>query len=268
MKTYYSLSDRVAAKKYSMVKRLLDDSLNLDLTYDNGTLFTMAIENNSYDIVKILLEYFEQNQLNSYKHGSYEYSLLKGKIRNIIEQTIEYSDISLEMKNILSPYLDFNDYRLIHAAAAGNEQEVKELLREGKIDINLKDDVFENTALHFAYQNGHSEVIKLLIKAGSDTEVVNDKGLTPKEVDKLQYINGKQCQSILYDSDQLNNIKANDTEKLELLLSQTIPVKKKYNSLPDLSSTFEHSQELDVLSLDHHNAVHTTGDLFNFDDSL
>lgn len=267
MKIYYSLSDRVAAKKHSMVKRLLDDNLNLDLTYDNGTLFTMSIENNSYDILKVLLEYFEQNQLSAYKQGSYEYSLLKGKIRNILEQAIECTDISLEMQKILSPYLDFNDYRLIHAAADGNEKEVKELLLEGKIDINLKDDVFENTALHFAYQNGHSEVIKLLIEAGADTEIVNDKGLTPKEVDKLQYINENQCQSILYDLAQLNNIKANDTEKLELLLNHPVSVKK-CNSLPDLSSTFEHSQEFDVLSLNNHNVVHTTGEFFNFDDSL
>ncbi len=268
MSDYEDLADRIGAKKYSMVVTLLNRKNDLDLTYDNGTFFNMSIENNSYDIVKVLLEYFERNQLNAYKQGSYEYSLLKGKMRNILEQAIEYNDISLEMKNILSPYLDFNDYRLIHAAAAGNEQEVKELLLEGKIDINLKDDVFKSTALHFAYQNGHSEIIKSLIKAGADTEITNDRGFTPKEVDRLQYISEKQCQSIVYDFDQLKNIKVNDMEKLELLLNQPIPVKKKYNSLPDLSSTFEHSQEFDVLSLDHYNVVHTTGDLFNFNDSL
>ena len=68
MKDYIALSDRIGAKKYSMVLTVLNRNTDLDMTYENGTFFITAIEQNSCDIVSILLDYFQKNQLNKYFH--------------------------------------------------------------------------------------------------------------------------------------------------------------------------------------------------------
>ncbi len=109
MKVYYSLSDRIAGGKYLMVQRLLDNNSDLDLMYDNGTFFNMAIENNNYDIVKTLLDYFTKNQLSDYEESTYEYSNLKSKMRNVLETAIEDVPLSEEMKQVLSSYISFDD---------------------------------------------------------------------------------------------------------------------------------------------------------------
>lgn len=251
MKDYEDLADRIGAKRYSMVVSLLNRVSGLDMTYDNGTFFKMAIENSSSDIVQVLLEYFEQNQLSSYQKDSYEYAILKGKLRDILEKSIEYNELSSKMKEILSPYLDFNDYRLIHAAADGNEQEVKELLLGGNVDINLKDDIFENTALHFAYQNGHYGVVQLLIEAGADKAIVNNKGLTPKEVDRMQYITEEQCLGSLFVSGIPNNLAENSTQKVEAWLSDNLINNKQFLHQEIDSSTHAHSPSSDIGILGH-----------------
>ncbi len=267
MKDYEDLSDRIGANRCSMVINLLNKNTNLDLMYDNGTFFKMAIENNSHDIIKVLLDYFEENQLSAYKENSYEYSILKGKMRDILKFAINSVELSSETQKVLSSYLDFHDYRLIHASADGNLVEVQELLKNDQIEIDLKEEIWGNTALHLAYQNGHYDVVKLLIQAGADQDITNDKGLIAKEVDKLQYINEEQCQNVLSGLTQLENIKNSNIDKIKWLLNQPTSLKK-YNSSPDLSSTFEHSQEFDILSLDKQNVVHTTGELFNFTDDF
>ena len=195
MSDYEDLADRIGAKRYSMVVSLLNRVSGLDLTYDSGTFFKMAIENGNSDIVQVLLEYFEQNQLSSYKKDSYEYAILKGKLRDILEEATEYNELSSKMQDILSPYLDFSDYRLIHASAAGNEYLVTELLNNSKIDINLKEETWGNTALHFASQNSHVKVILLLVKAGVDTEITNDHGMTAKEVYNMRHVTGDDVQA-------------------------------------------------------------------------
>ena len=109
MTNYHKLSDRIAAKKYSMVKTLLSQDKSLDLTYGEGTFFNMSIRNNSQEIVKILLFYFKENQLSKYDSNSEEYDDLKNKLKEILITATEDVDISPEMKKVLSPYIDFED---------------------------------------------------------------------------------------------------------------------------------------------------------------
>jgi hypothetical protein len=104
---YIQLSDRISWKNVSLVSNILNKNIDLDLTYNEGEFFTLAIENNSVEIIKTLLDYFNENHLSKYTSGSTEYLLLKNKMRDILEVAIEDVSLSEEMKEMLSPYIDF-----------------------------------------------------------------------------------------------------------------------------------------------------------------
>lgn len=109
MTNYHQLSDRIAARKYSMVKTLLSEDKSLDITYENGRFFKISIKDNSYDIVKALLNYFEEKQLSRYDINSEKYNELRAQLKNILEDVIEEKDLSLKMQEVLSPYINFED---------------------------------------------------------------------------------------------------------------------------------------------------------------
>lgn len=114
MSDYISLADRIGAKKHLMVLNLLNKNKDLDVMYEDGTFFITAIEQNSYDIVNTLLEYFENNQLSKHEPRSLEFSILKKKMYDIIELAIEDVKLTEEMKKVLTPYLpqEEEDYQL------------------------------------------------------------------------------------------------------------------------------------------------------------
>lgn len=211
---YTDISNSINRGNISSLKRLLLKSNLIDVTQDGCDFFYLPMERDQPEIINILLAYFFQNQLPRYNKGSYDYVILIKNLKESIDDwTTEYG-CSTEMQNLLSFYdFKFNDYRLIDAVIEGNEKAVKDLLLEGKIDVNLKDDIFENTALHFAYQNGNYKIIQLLINAGADTEVVNDKGFTPKELDKLNYINIIEINNSQSTADHNNSLKQGDILK-------------------------------------------------------
>ena len=102
---YIQLSDRISWKNKLLVSNILNKNTDLDLTYNEGEFFTLAIEDNSVEIVKTLLDYFNNNQLAKYKSGSIEYLLLKNKMRDILEIAIEDVSLSEEMEEVLNPYI-------------------------------------------------------------------------------------------------------------------------------------------------------------------
>lgn len=209
---YTDISNSINRGNISSLKSLLLKSNLIDVTQDGCDFFYLPMERDQPEIINILLDYFFQKQLPRYDKGSYDYVILIKNLKESIDDwTTEYG-CSTDMQNLLSFYdFKFNDYRLINAVIEGNEKAVKDLLLEGKIDVNLKDDIFENTALHFAYQNGNYKIIQLLINA--DTEVVNDKGFTPKELDKLNYINIFEINNSQSTADHNNSPKQGDILK-------------------------------------------------------
>lgn len=110
MKTqdYIKLSDRIAWKNRSLVEDILSHNEDLDLLHKNGKFFKMAIEDNSTDIVEILLEYFQKNQFGKYDSQSIEYYNLRTQLVEVIEIALDEVTLSAEMKKILSLYIDFD----------------------------------------------------------------------------------------------------------------------------------------------------------------
>lgn len=77
----------------------------------------------------------------------------------------------LELKNL-------RGMTTLHVScAAGNFVAVKELI--GQCDLGVTDDVEENTALHIACSNGSSDIVELLLGAGSKLECRNKYNETP-----------------------------------------------------------------------------------------
>ena len=67
---------------------------------------------------------------------------------------------------------------LIRAAAAGDDAEVRALLRRGDVDVDVRDEL-ENTPLHWAGYSGHVSTVDTLLALGADVHAANRSGATP-----------------------------------------------------------------------------------------
>ena len=58
--------------------------------------------------------------------------------------------------------------------------EVKRLLDEKRVNVNLANDeeYYKRSALHYAAENGHLELIKLLVQTGEDVNIADNDGET------------------------------------------------------------------------------------------
>ena len=70
---------------------------------------------------------------------------------------------------------------LMKCAADGNSARVKELLAFHAFDINARS-ANGSTALFYAARNGHEEIVALLLGAGADPTIKNDKGSTASDI--------------------------------------------------------------------------------------
>ena len=70
------------------------------------------------------------------------------------------------------------DIPLWEAAMRGNIEAVKQHLGAGA-DVNVKDDNWGATPLHFAARNGHKDVAELLVVKGAAMNTKDDDGRTP-----------------------------------------------------------------------------------------
>merc|ERR1712129_473467 len=69
--------------------------------------------------------------------------------------------------------------QLGNAALSGDAEECQRLLESGTVkDVNWKRPDDGNTALHLAAEEGHMQVVKLLLAAGADPEKTNSFFLT------------------------------------------------------------------------------------------
>ncbi|RYP04478.1 hypothetical protein DL764_004417 [Monosporascus ibericus] len=66
--------------------------------------------------------------------------------------------------------IDTRKWRSLHAACeAGSTQQVRDLVKRDDVDIDARG-LRDRTALHVAAQNGHLEVVKILIQHGADLD--------------------------------------------------------------------------------------------------
>ncbi|KAI1145495.1 hypothetical protein F4825DRAFT_243403 [Nemania diffusa] len=80
------------------------------------------------------------------------------------------------------------EFPLYSAAAGGGYNETKRLLEQGA-DASMRTR-FRWTALHWAANNGHADVVRLLLEYGADVNAVSDTGKRPLEMAKNGEIRG------------------------------------------------------------------------------
>ena len=68
---------------------------------------------------------------------------------------------------------------LWHAAGSGEVDEVKGMMRAGRVDVNWRTPDVKSTALHQAAMYGRAETAAALLSYGADPNVANIYGETP-----------------------------------------------------------------------------------------
>ena len=68
------------------------------------------------------------------------------------------------------------DEALREACSIGNTDLVKQLIKDGSVDINSKNKMNGWTGLHWAVKRGHESIVTFLLKHGADPSIQNDKG--------------------------------------------------------------------------------------------
>lgn len=67
---------------------------------------------------------------------------------------------------------------IIQLAKNGNVEQLKEQLL-GEVDLNLRDELYGQTALSWASENGHLEVVKILLGKHAKIDIADDGGRLP-----------------------------------------------------------------------------------------
>jgi hypothetical protein len=110
------------------------------------------------------------------------------EVEEISDENVDNEQDSGELNDLFSKILGgnfkvnfvTNRPDLIAAVADKDDlKEVKRIIKEGNTDINVRDsgeDAY--TAVHFAAWDGKVEILKYLIKAGADTDIVGNDGRT------------------------------------------------------------------------------------------
>ncbi|CAK88919.1 unnamed protein product (macronuclear) [Paramecium tetraurelia] len=100
----------------------------------------------------------------------------------ILEQLIydnDFQEFSEHLQQVPQMYIDRrlenNDTLLILASKSGCKDMVKELIKMGA-DINIQNQDDGNTAVHVALSYGHYKIADILIRAGANTNILNNIG--------------------------------------------------------------------------------------------
>lgn len=200
----------------------------LDIIFSDGILFRLSASNaseedkiveESLEIFEFLLDYYKQTKMDPTTFGTTEYNCANYELRKILERVEDSIEISPEIAEIMTKYgygyickqegnfsifedNEIGEWSLIDATADGDVVLVNKILKSGKIDIDLQEPLYGNTALHYAYQNGHNDIVELLLKTGTNQDIINNKGLKPMQVQNLNNISEEELQYITYNLGQ------------------------------------------------------------------
>jgi hypothetical protein len=132
------LSDYCRWNQPDKVKKLLEDSgKDIDITYDDGNFFRLAISKSSTEILNTLLNHFETTKLTGDKE-SISYKAAHYKLREILEKIVDEVDISPEIQKILNKYLPTDDESSDEQDLSGFEDELFDMDKEDNDTQNRK----------------------------------------------------------------------------------------------------------------------------------
>ena len=91
----------------ALVKEVLKNDV-IDVTDDDGILFSITIGRNYVKMTSILLKYYEKHKLQG-DHETIAYKVAKYRINNVLQEMADRGDLSAEMKDLLKPYIRESD---------------------------------------------------------------------------------------------------------------------------------------------------------------
>ncbi|EFA76072.1 hypothetical protein PPL_10651 [Heterostelium album PN500] len=91
----------------------------------------------------------------------------------------------------------------------GNKEEIVKLLKENSRELLFLKDAYEQTPLHIASFEGHTEIVAIFIKKGSKLDVQDKSGWTPLHC-AASAGNFKVCEALISKDPALASVHAND----------------------------------------------------------
>ena len=160
--------------QYSILRSLLEQGVSICFEY-GFSLFHIAAKRGWYKTMKILIELRDglKNEPDIDGITPLEHAIINKywKISNILLQTGVVPDYKLI----------YEYYTPLHAAAFyGSIDLVEHLIKNFTFNLN-NGDIYGNTPLHYAAQNGHLSLYHLLKKKGAIPDIRNGEGLTPTQ---------------------------------------------------------------------------------------
>ena len=99
-------------------------------------------------------------------------------LKEILQAISSHPSLKIDPANCPSiDELTTTDTLFVQAAFQGDLSQIKELVN--KVDVNCKNKISQETALHKASENGHLEVVKYLVSNGANVNVKDKHDLTP-----------------------------------------------------------------------------------------
>jgi len=103
------LSEYISWDDNNKVRDMLDRHIDIDLIYDDGIFFKLAVKHNNVQIVEVLLKYLDSTTLQDLEIDNIEYKVVKNKISVILQDAENSFEVSEEMQQIIAPYLPNDD---------------------------------------------------------------------------------------------------------------------------------------------------------------
>jgi len=170
----------VIQNNQEIVQILIDQGANIDIQDNEGhNLLYWAVRNNKPEIVRILLDKgADPNMAGNDRYTPLYWALEKNNeaIINLIIEAKENLDSTFDNNDHFLLNVN-NDLDLLKAVKANNENEVKQLLNEHYIDVNVKDEK-GYTPLIWAIRNMSPEIVQMLLEEGANPDIPDSDGWT------------------------------------------------------------------------------------------
>ena len=162
---------------YDMAKLLLENGANPNVrnNYSRRTPILLAIDNNNYDMVELLLDHDSNpNRIGLHKDRNVLQNALRKNANNEIVKLI-----ASKIKNINNPNVDYNT--ALHNAVRYKKPEYVDILLEyGALPNRPNKD--GNTPMHLAIKKGLENIAKKLIKHGANLDKKNKNNISPNDL--------------------------------------------------------------------------------------
>ena len=189
--------------------------------------------------------------------------LFRGSPVACMLDAIQEGDVE-KVRALISHGADVNSfttssYAPIHVAAVNNQVSILRILLENRADVNLRDMLEGNTALHFATMKGHREITRLLLASGAELNAVNFSNrsallmASPSFRKRLFLFDleepGCLIRSRVLESDLYESLKIGNVSNVQILLDLKVDVNALVNAMHSPIHVAAYFNQIAVLKL-------------------